>query len=26
MNLKDESAPLTDADYQKEDGPKVGNI
>ena len=24
MNLKDESAPLTDADYQKEDGPKVG--
>ena len=23
MNLKDESAPLTDADYQKEDGPKV---
>ena len=25
MNLKDESAPLTDADYQKEDAPKVGN-
>jgi len=25
MNLKDESAPLTDADYTKEDGPKVGN-
>lgn len=24
MNLKDESAPLTDADYQNEDGPKVG--
>jgi len=24
MNLKDESAPLTDADYQKEDAPKVG--
>lgn len=24
MNLKDESAPLTDADYANEDGPKVG--
>lgn len=24
MNLKDESAPLTDADYKSEDGPKVG--
>jgi hypothetical protein len=24
MNLKDESAPLTDADYTSEDGPKVG--